>query len=125
MTATSFTYVSVKFPDAYVGVPYEAAIGIKSGTSAVSAGAVSTGALPVGIVVNATDHVRLTGTPTTANVPGTYTFTLTLTDTTGTTVSGTYTIALHEASQVPDHATERPDEDVEAADLDAEWPVVQ
>jgi hypothetical protein len=90
-----FTFKTVAFPDAIMGLPYEAGIAIASPATAVTAGVVATGALPTGLVVNATDHVRITGTPALSNTPGLFTFTLTLTDTAGGVTSGTYTILLH------------------------------
>jgi hypothetical protein len=95
------TYVSSKFPPGFVGVPYEAAVGYTGAATAITAAGVSTGALPTGLVVNATDHVRITGTPT---VAGTFTFTLTMTDTAGASVSGSYTITITPAVQEPINA---------------------
>jgi large repetitive protein len=95
------TYTSTKFPTGYVGVPYEAAIGYTGAATAITAAGVATGALPTGLVVNVTDHVRITGTPT---VPGTFTFTLTMTDTAGASVSGSYTITIVPAGQEPVNA---------------------
>lgn len=86
------TYKTVAFPDGFVNVAYEAGIAEEGSATAVTAGGVNSGALPPGLVVNATDHRRITGTPTQA---GTFTFTLTLTDTAGAVVSGTYTITIH------------------------------
>lgn len=86
------TYKTVAFPDGFVNMPYEAGIAEEGSATAVTAGVVATGSLPPGLVVNATDHRRITGTPTAA---GTYTFTLTLTDTAGAATSGSYTITIH------------------------------
>lgn len=86
------TYVTQKFPDGFVNMTYEAAIGISGAATAVTAGTVATGSLPPGLVVNATDHLRITGRPTQA---GTFTFTLTLTDTAGAATSGSYSITIH------------------------------
>jgi hypothetical protein len=91
-------YASVKFPAGFVGVPYEAAIGYTGAATAITAATVATGALPNGLVVNATDHVRITGTPT---VAGTFTFTLSMTDTAGAVTSGSYTITIAPAVQEP------------------------
>jgi putative Ig domain-containing protein len=85
-------YKTVAFPDGFVNVAYEGGIATVLGATALTAGVVATGALPPGLVVNATDHTRITGVPTTA---GTYTFTLTLTDTAGAVTSGSYTITIH------------------------------
>jgi len=79
---------TLTLPNAVVGEPYEAALGHNAAASAITACAVTTGALPPGITINA-DFVRLTGTPTKA---GTFTFTLTLTDTAGGVVSGSLSI---------------------------------
>lgn len=88
-------YKTVAFPDGFVGLAYEAGIAEISAATAITAGAVATGALPPGLTVNA-DHVRITGIPTSG---GLYTFTLSLTDTAGAATSGTYTIYIH--NQVP------------------------
>jgi hypothetical protein len=88
------TYKTVAFPDGYVNVPYEAGIAEEGSATAVTAGGVNSGTLPPGLVVNATDHRRITGTPTSA---GSFTFTLTSTDTAGAVVSGSYTINIHNA----------------------------
>ena len=85
-------YKTVAFPDGFVNMAYEAGIATVLGATALTAGTVATGALPPGLVVNATDHTRITGVPTQA---GTFTFTLTLTDTAGASTSGTYTITIH------------------------------
>jgi len=85
-------YKTVAFPDGFVNVNYEAGIATVLGATALTAGTVATGALPPGLVVNATDHTRITGRPTTG---GLFTFTLTLTDTAGASTSGTYTIFIH------------------------------
>jgi hypothetical protein len=90
--AADIVYKTVAFPDGYVNVAYEAGIAETGAVTAITAGALATGALPAGLVVNATDHVRITGIPTQA---GTFTFTLNLTDTAGVATSGTYTITIH------------------------------
>ncbi len=88
------TYKTVAFPDGYVNVAYEAGIAEEGSATSMTAGGVNSGALPPGLVVNATDHRRITGVPTQA---GSFTFTLTLTDTAGAVVSGSYTITIHNA----------------------------
>ena len=85
-------YKTVAFPDGYVGLAYEAGIAETGAATAITAAGVNSGALPGGLVVNATDHVRITGIPTTG---GLFTFTLTMTDTAGAVVSGSYTIYIH------------------------------
>jgi hypothetical protein len=57
--------------------------------TAITARSVSTGALPPGLVLAAAPDIRITGTPTQA---GTFTFTLSYTDTAGAVVSPTYTL---------------------------------
>lgn len=96
IVATGVSYTTVKFPDGFVGVPYEAAVGFtnSNGVNTAASFAVGTGALPPGLVCNA-DGTRLTGTPTTS---GLYTFTLSMTDTVaGAATSGSYTIRIHTA----------------------------
>lgn len=82
------TWRSTAFPEAQVGVAYEAGLAETGSLTAVTACAVTTGALPPGLAINA-DHVRITGTPTTA---GHYVFTLTMTDTAGGVVSPSFSI---------------------------------
>ena len=104
-------YTVTKFHPGFVGAPYEAAIGY-TGSTPITAAAVNTGSLPPGLTVNA-DHTRITGTPTQA---GTFTFTLTMTDTGGAVVSGSYSIQIVQAGQEPKDA--RP----LASDLRIMWP---
>jgi phage baseplate assembly protein gpV len=92
-------YTTTKFNPGFVGVPYEEAIGY-TGATQVTAAAVNSGSLPPGLSVNA-DHTRITGTPTTA---GLFTFTLTMTDTGGAVVSGSYSIRIAPAYQEPKDA---------------------
>lgn len=94
------TYTVTKFHHGFVGVPYEAAIGYVGNATALTAASVSTGTLPPGLTVNA-DHTRITGTPTSV---GTFTFTLSMTDTAGATVSGSYSIQIVPAGQEPQDA---------------------
>jgi hypothetical protein len=89
-------YTTVKMNPGFVGVPYEEAIGY-TGATVVTAASVNSGTLPPGLSVNA-DHTRITGTPTT---PGLFTFTLSMTDTGGAVVSGSYTIRIVPAAQEP------------------------
>lgn len=95
-------YKTVNFPDAILGVPYEAAIGLTA-AAAVTAIAVSTGALPPGITVSSTTDPRLVGTPTTtlnpswtdasSFQPNVFTFTITANDG-AAVVSSSYTITV-------------------------------
>jgi Putative Ig domain len=82
-------YTTVAFPTGFKGIPYEAAVGY-TGSTPVTASSVSTGALPTGLIFNA-DHTRITGTP---SALGLFTFTLSMTDTGGAVVSGSYTILI-------------------------------
>jgi hypothetical protein len=96
VVATGVSYTTAKFPDGFVGVPYESAVGYtnSNGVNTAASFAVGTGALPTGLACNA-DGTRLTGTPTT---PGLFTFTLSMTDgVAGAAASGTYTIRIHTA----------------------------
>lgn len=77
-------------PVAYVGETYEGSIAHNASATAITACAVATGSLPPGLSI-AADFVRITGTPTHA---GSYSFTLTLTDTAGAVTSGTLTIVV-------------------------------
>jgi hypothetical protein len=107
-------YRTVKFPVGFVGVPYEAAIGFTGAATPVTAAGVASGSLPTGLVVNQTDFVRITGTPT---VEGSFTFALTMSDTAGASVSGPYTIVIVDTG-------EEPPEIASAADtIREEWPL--
>lgn len=82
------------FPVAYVGVPYEAGLAVTGNATAITNCVVASGALPPGLSISA-DFVRVTGTVVAAvgtNPAGTYTFTLTMTDTAGGVTSGSYSI---------------------------------
>lgn len=91
------TYTTTKFNNGFIGVPYEEAIGYQGAATALTAASAGTGSLPPGLTVNA-DHTRITGTPTTA---GTFTFTLSMTDTAGAAVSSSYTITILPAFEEP------------------------
>jgi large repetitive protein len=104
-------YTTVAFPPAFTRIPYEAAIGY-TGATIVTAAAVNSGALPTGLIVNA-DHTRITGTPT---VSGVFTFTLTMTDTGGAVISGSYTITVVDGAEWP------PEVETPAEGLKTQWP---
>lgn len=106
MTASSFTTVAL--PPAFIGVPYEAAIGVNAPTNptVLTSNPGNDTGLPAGIVINA-DHTRLTGTPTgAASTPhgsgvaqsgaGAYTATLEP-NTTDTSVVKQFTVNLYGA----------------------------
>lgn len=109
--AADIVFTTVNLPPAYLGVAYEAAFAYKSAASAVTAQAIVAGTvltgLPAGLALDTfaskPGSLRVTGTPTGAassgNTPlsgvGAYTFTVSVTDTAGNTVSGTYTINLY------------------------------
>lgn len=101
---TDITFATVALPDAYDGIPYEAAVAPKGFATAISAGSISSGSLPPGLTLNSTDHLRITGTVTgvDAGLPKTYTFKVTLTDGAGAVQSGNLTITVRDAS----HASE-------------------
>jgi Putative Ig domain len=83
----ALTYTTTVFPPAFLGVPYDAGIGVTGGI-AISALAVNTGALPTGLTISTTTDNRIIGTPT---ATGLFTFTLTCAG----VVSGTYTIKVY------------------------------
>jgi hypothetical protein len=89
---------TASLPEAVVGVPYEAGLAETGSATAVTACTVATGSLPPGLVVNASDHVRITGTPQGAGSNKTYTFTLTMTDTAGGVTSGSLSILVRAAA---------------------------
>lgn len=87
-----------KLPTGFINVGYEAGLATTGNASAITAHAIASGALPPGLAVNATDHLRITGTPTSA---GKFTFTISLTDTAGTTTSPSLTIIIVSAGKSP------------------------
>jgi hypothetical protein len=81
---------TVIFPDAQVGVPYEAALAYQGDATPITASSVSSGSLPPGLTLDAAlPFTRITGTPT---VDGLFTFKVTLTDTAGASQTGNLTI---------------------------------
>lgn len=113
---------TVSLPDAIVGVPYEAGLATTAAATLVTACGVNTGALPPGLVANATDHVRITGTVKGVNaaLPKTYTFTLSMTDTAGAVISPSYTITVRAAQHRSDVSmTDQP----VVAQMAAQWPL--
>jgi hypothetical protein len=107
-------YTTVNLPAAFVGVPYEASIGYKSAATVFTAQSIVAGTvlngLPAGLAMDTVSNpgsLRISGTPTGAasggNTPksgvGTYTFTVSGTDTAGAVVSGTLSIQLCQSPQ--------------------------
>jgi hypothetical protein len=85
-------WATTRLPDAIVGVPFEASLAVTGNATAFTAVAVNSGALPAsGHLVFSAERVRITGTPTKVDV-GTYTFTVSLTDTAGAVVSPSFTV---------------------------------
>ena len=89
---------TTKFPQGFVGVSYEAGIATTGNATAITAHSIATGALPPGLAINNTDHLRITGIPTSA---GKFTFTISLTDTGGTTTSGSLSILISSVGKSP------------------------
>jgi hypothetical protein len=87
------TWRTTKLPDAILGAPYEASLAVTGNATAFTACTVTAGALPTGLSITA-DKVRITGTPTGA--VGTYTCTITLTDTAGAVASSLMTLVLRD-----------------------------
>lgn len=86
-------YKTASLPLGFVGVPYEAAVGMTV-AGAVSGFALSTGTLPPGVAVSSASDARLVGTPTQAGV---YTFKVTANDGGGAVVSSFLTITIYDA----------------------------
>lgn len=82
---------TTKLPIGYVNVAYEAGLATTGNASAITGHSIASGALPPGLTVNSSDHLRITGVPTSG---GKYTFTIGLTDTGGTTTSAPLTIQI-------------------------------
>jgi hypothetical protein len=117
------TWRTTAFPDAIVGVAYEASLAETGSLTAVTNCTVATGALPPGLAINA-DHVRVTGTVKGVNaaLPKVYTFTLTMTDTAGGVTSGSFTITVRASEHRSDvTATSQP----VVAQMAAMWPLTQ
>lgn len=89
---------TTKLPTGFINVAYEAGLATTGNASAITAHSIASGALPPGLIVNATDHLRITGIPTTA---GKFTFTISLTDSGGTTTSGSLSIIIVSAGKSP------------------------
>lgn len=89
-------YTTVTLPPAYQGAAYEAAVAYKGAATPVTAQSIASGSLPAGLALDtnasAPGSLRISGTPT-AN-PGTYTFTVSATDTAGAVTSPSYTITV-------------------------------
>ncbi len=104
-----------KLPPGTVNQTYEAALATTGNATAITGHSIASGALPPGLIVNASDHLRITGIPTQA---GKFTFTIGLTDTGGTTTSPSLSITITGAGQSPILAGGLP-----AADqLKTQWP---
>lgn len=86
------------FPAGFVNVAYEAGVATTGNATAITAHSIATGALPPGLSVNASDHLRITGIPTSS---GKFTFTIALTDTAGTTTSPSLSITIVSAGKSP------------------------
>lgn len=109
------TIRTVTFPNAMVGVPYEAAIAYQGNATALTASAVASGALPPGLVLDvALPFTRIVGIPTT---DGLFTFTVSLTDTAGAVTSGPLTI------RVTTLNLDEGDNVSAQADIRIEWPL--
>ena len=92
------TIQTTKLPQGFVNVAYEAGLATTGNATAITGHSINTGALPPGLIVNATDHLRITGVPTAA---GKFTFTIQLTDTAGTTTSGSMSITISSIGKSP------------------------
>jgi len=92
---------TVNLPQGFAGLAYEAGLAVTGNATAITNCVVSSGSLPPGLAISA-DFVRITGTPTTY---GTYTFTLTMTDTAGGVASPSFTIKVFYGSNEDDMRT--------------------
>lgn len=83
---------TAKLPDGVVGVAYEAALAYHGNATALSASAKASGNFPPNLHLDGSlPFARLRGTPKAADI-GTWTFTISLTDTAGATTSASFTI---------------------------------
>lgn len=75
------TITTQSLDEGIVGRPYDQAVALSGAATLVTAHSISAGSLPPGLALDASvQSQRISGTPTT---PGTYTFTLSVTDTAG------------------------------------------
>jgi|ERR1019366_3304557 hypothetical protein len=98
---TDIVWKTTAFPDATVGVPYEASLAVSNQLSVITSTTVSLGTLPTGLSVHA-DGLRIVGTPTKA---GSCTFKLTANDTAGGVQSGSYAIRVGNTFNEDDRRT--------------------
>ena len=92
------TITTTKLPSGFINVSYEAGLATTGNASAITAATIATGALPPGLTLSASDHLRITGIPTSG---GKFTFTISLTDTAGTTTSGSLSILVLSPGKSP------------------------
>lgn len=85
-------------PVGFVNVAYEAGLATTGNATAITAHSIATGALPPGLIVNVSDHLRITGVP---SASGKFTFTIALTDTAGVTTSPTLSIIITSPGKSP------------------------
>lgn len=88
----AIVYKTVTLPPAFLGVPYEAAIGVTA-AAAVTAVSVNGGALPAGLTISSITDMRVVGTPT---VTGRFAFTVTGNDG-GAVTSPSYALTVYGA----------------------------
>lgn len=75
------TFTTQSLDEGVVGRPYDQAIALSGAATLVTAHSISAGSLPPGLTLDANvQSQRISGTPTTV---GTYTFTVSVTDTAG------------------------------------------
>jgi hypothetical protein len=123
------TFDSATLPDAFIGVPYSVKLATRGAATAITASSITAGALPAGLtltqVAGAFDEIS--GTPTNAQEAGTFSFTVSLTDTAGAATNA-MTMKLWEVSQLPGRDLENPALEPglsEVVLLDGLWPKVQ
>ena len=116
-------YDTASLPDAYVGVAYAVKLATHGAATPLTASSITVGALPTGLALSTGATLdEITGTPT---VPGTYSFTVSLTDTAGA-VTKAMTCNVWGLDQLPTKDTELPNEvSTEKSVVQSEWPVVQ
>jgi Putative Ig domain len=127
--ATDIVFDGTTLPDAYIGVIYRVKVPTHAAASIITASSITAGALPAGLALGSAAGAfdEITGTPTIAQEPGSFSFTVSLTDT-GGAVTNAMTMNLYAAEELPQRGTEGPAAEAglsEQVIAESMWPTVQ